>query len=402
MHDEIRQGLNEVESRIRGLREERARLKKVFDSAKAAYTESLAAGGEDNDSAARAAAMGAKSALDQVDQKLADAQEDQLGLLRRLGDRESGVAGFASPGLDGWNEAARKLSLADGDLRIDVPGASLIQAQVQAPSLPSSPSDGSFRVASQQPATVPSASIRYLYPVFSQSPFGGPGDLNATDYTVQFDQTELTGVERDPDQTSPAKATITPTIALANPSARTFAVVLDAVPARVFDSQGALRQLLGVEMARQLDQAIDAHTVDVIENASPPSGSTGTDLVTKIRNAISDMRDLGGEPSVIALTPSDAASLDLSVQPGTGDYIFATRISGEGSPVWSVVVREVPTITNPTLIDPNRLGVLYAGDGSVLVDPFGPNLKTNQVSVRTEVEARMHVRNIEQGAFVIA
>ena len=57
---------------------------------------------------------------------------------------------------------------------------------------------------------------------------------------------------------------------------------------------------------------------------------------------------------------------------------------------------------DPLLVDPLRLGVVYTGGGTLLVDPFGPNLKVNQVSIRAEAEAQFHVRNALQGAYVIA
>lgn len=158
--------------------------------------------------------------------------------------------------------------------------------------------------------------------------------------------------------------------------------------------------MLSVELARRLDQSIDGHTVSTIQAAVPPNGSTGANLIERIRNAIASMTDLGGEPSVIALTPTDAAAFDLSTD--AGGYVFV-RISGTDGQqrVWRLAVRVVPGLTAPTLIDPERLGLLYVGEGSVLADPYS-GMKQNLVRVRVEVEARMHVRNIGQGAFRIA
>jgi hypothetical protein len=122
--------------------------------------------------------------------------------------------------------------------------------------------------------------------------------------------------------------------------------------------------------------------------------------VAKIRNAVADARDLGSEPTVIALTPADAAALDLT-QDGAGNYVFSLRLAGSGSPVWSLQVREVPDVSAPLLVDPRALGLIYTGDGTVLVDPYS-SMERNLVRVRVEVEAKMHVRNVGQGAFAIA
>jgi hypothetical protein len=71
------------------------------------------------------------------------------------------------------------------------------------------------------------------------------------------------------------------------------------------------------------------------------------------------------------------------------------------SVVWRLLVREVPSISHPTLIDPQKLGLIYTGQGSVLLDPYS-SMTTNQVRARVEAEAVMHVRDIQQGAFQIA
>ena len=302
-------------------------------------------------------------------------------------------------GVTGWDEAVRKLSLAKGDLRVDVPGASLLAPSAQP--FPPSPRSGVAGITTDAGGPTVPVSSRWLYPGLVSSTFAA-GELQSTDFTVALPTSSgpLTGVERAPDSTDP-KQVLEPTVALATPTARTFAIVLDDIPARLFDSQAALRALLSNEASRRLSDAVDAHTVSTIEAATPPNGSTGADLVSQIRNAIADHRDLGSSPSLLALTPADAASLDLSVQPSSGDYIFRVDLEGSGSPVWSLVVREVPEISEPTLIDPARLGLLYVGEGSVLVDPYGAGLHHNTVDVRVEVDGRMHVRDV-LGAYQVA
>ena len=384
---ETREKLAQTEDRLRALRQEKARASNVADAAKAA-----AAGREDE--ASLTAAEAAVNAVKAIDSELEKVGGKQIDLLRSLGDAEAGLAGFASPGVNGWNEAAKALSLGDGNLRVDVAAATLLQPRI-APPLPVVPST---------PTAAAPIGIHLLYPVFEGLPFGdAPADLAATDYTVTFStmETGITGVEIPP-ATDTEKAVMPVDIGLATPTAKTFAVVAEQVPAKVFDSQASLRAFLSTEMARWLDEAYDAHVVSAIEGAGPSTGSpTGTTLVQKIRRAIAEHRELGGEPRYLALTPSDAAELDLS-EDSSGRQIFRVDLEGSGNPVWSLLVRESRSVTDPLLVDPVRLGVSYLGEGGVLVDPFGANLRTNQVSVRVEVEARFHVRNIVQGAYAIS
>lgn len=378
-----RENLEDLEARLRALRDEKGRATKVAEVAKAA------AAASDSDET-MAAAQGAVDTVRSIEAKIEQAQSEQVAALRQIGDAEAGLSGFSSPGLDGWHEASRKLSLSEGALRVDVGAQSLLQPSI-APSLPRSPTS----------STVPAApSRRWLYPGLEAKPFSG--DLSATDYTVTWDLTELTaltGVEIEP-ATDTEKASISPTIGLATVAASTFAVVLDSVPSQLFDNQDSLRQFLSIEMGRRISDAVDEHVVNAIETAAPPNGSTGSTLVKQVRNAIAAMRNLGGEPTLIALTPSAAATLDLS-EDTAGHQIFRVDLEGSGSPVWSLQVRESPSVAAPLLVDPRRLGVVYLGDGTVLVDPFGPNLRVNQVAIRAEVTGRAHVRNAQQGAYVI-
>ena len=81
-------------------------------------------------------------------------------------------------------------------------------------------------------------------------------------------------------------------------------------------------------------------------------------------------------------------------------YVFALRDTGTSSPLWALQVIETAAVTNPTLVDPARAGVLYVGSGSVTVDNLS-GLKTNVARIRTKIEALLHVRN-PQSIYVIA
>ena len=50
----------------------------------------------------------------------------QSALSHQLADAEQGRAGFASPGINGWDTAARTLSLAKGELQANVSGQTLL------------------------------------------------------------------------------------------------------------------------------------------------------------------------------------------------------------------------------------------------------------------------------------
>ena len=382
--------LREIEGRIRGLREERGRARKFAEAAKKVATQMDA--GQPGFDAAVGSAKPAVTGVREMDRELEALHEEQVALLGEAG-RPLGIIGAGSS--DGWAMAAANLD-PERSLRVNMAAASLLQAQA-APLLPRTPSSA--------PTPVLPPSNRNLFPIFETLPFPVGAETVATDFTASFSEAELTGgivgeIERDPDQVSPAKAELTPTIGYATVTAKTYAVTLDA-PARVFDSKDALRALLSGEMARQLRSRFDAAAVTALEAANPPSGSSGADLPAKIRNAVAAAHELGAEPQFLALTPSAAATLDLTQASGSGEYVFSVRTTSSASPIWNLIVREVPSINAPTLIDARRLAVVYVGEASVLADPYGENLKTNQISIRVEADAAFHVRDAV-GAYVIA
>lgn len=79
-----REPLLKVEATIKSLRQERARLSKIFEAAKTAAHEH-----EDSD-VTMATALSAKEAVNALDSQLDEANQEQVRLLKQLGDYESG------------------------------------------------------------------------------------------------------------------------------------------------------------------------------------------------------------------------------------------------------------------------------------------------------------------------
>ncbi len=81
--------------------------------------------------------------------------------------------------------------------------------------------------------------------------------------------------------------------------------------------------------------------------------------------------------------------------------MFSVKIANGGEGVWNLRVRVAPSVAHPLLVDTSKLGCVYVGSGSILVDPFGQNLASNLVTLRAEIECRAHVRSA-QAAYVIS
>ena len=295
MDADIRSRLHESENTIRRLREERGRLHKLFDGAKKAAQESE---GE----ATLNAAMAAKQSLAEIDEQLEEATATQIGLLKQVGDAEARLPGYTS-NVNGWREAARSLDLASGNLRVDLPGASLTRPTAEVPGGGAGNAGTAATISVRTAPTGPQPAPRCIRGRFRRSRSSRIRSFVTSDYTVSYSQTALSGVERDVDETT-TKADLDTTIGLATPEARMFAVTASGIPQRVFDSESSLQAFLEQEMRRRLDLELDQHVIDTIDAASPATGTpTGTGLIAKARRAVAEHRALGSSPSVLAISP---------------------------------------------------------------------------------------------------
>jgi hypothetical protein len=144
-----------------------------------------------------------------------------------------------------------------------------------------------------------------------------------------------------------------------------------------------------------VEKALDSHCFAQIVASTPLFGTSGADLIAKIRNGVASMRATGANPTIVVLNPTDAASLDLSAD--AGGYVFPTRDSGSGSPLWGLRVIERTSAAGtepPYLIDPQMLGMLYLGSARFEADPFSA-FRKNLTTLRVEVKGLYHVRNSE-------
>ena len=231
---------------------------------------------------------------------------------------------------------------------------------------------------------------RFLYPFLPTTNVEGASAV--TDFK-QSGRTLVGTVKRNLDSTAD-KASVDVTVSLVTENLSQFAVTINDVPNAILESIDLMRQFLDGEGRFQVEKAIDTHVLAQVVAASPPFGTSGSDLISKIRNGISTMRSTGANPSIVVLNPTDAASLDLSAD--AGGFVLATRDSGSGSPLWGLrVIERIGAGTEaPYLVDPQMLGMLYLGAARFEVDPYS-GFKKNLSTLRVEVTGLYHVRNAD-------
>jgi hypothetical protein len=271
---------------------------------------------------------------------------------------------------------------------VTIPGDDLVQTRAQ--SLPA------VATWNRLPGiTVPlGTDTRFLYPKLNQQSAGEASSV------LDFKQSArtLTGTVQRVLSSVAAKATLDVTVAAVTEDLVQFAVVLPAIPNQILESIPAFTAFMNSEGAYQVSKAIDAHVLAQIVAAAPSFSNTGTTQIDKIRNQIGSMRALGANPTILALQPTDSATLDLIAD--AGGYVFPTRDTGQSSPIFGCTTVEWTGTAPMYLIDPEMLGVLYLGSLRLDADPY-TGFAANTTALRVEVNGLFHVRNV-QGAYRIA
>jgi hypothetical protein len=395
-----RQKLRSIELELSEAREGQAVLRRDAEKAKAAFVKSDA---KDPSSGVYKRARKASDELADANKKVDDLTAVQVGTLKMFG--QNGRAGrdqngprSGTFGSDGWSHLARELDPQAGRNRVDVPLGDLLRSPAMA-GLTVTPSSGLSAPALYGPFIEKAQDTRHIWEAF---PFQqlDPGVLAISDYRQSGARTVTGAVERDPVSTA-SKAKLALAVTLETPPLKQQALIVDGVPAKLLEIEG-FDLFLRNELAYQLSLSLDKHVLAQIAAAAPPTGSTGPTLIEKARNGVSAMRALGGVPRVLALSPTDAAALDVQKTGTAGleQYVFGSKDSGSAGPLWNMAIVEVPGLEAPMLIDPKVLAMMYAGTAMLLLDPYS-GADTNTVRLRLEVEALLHIRDIA-GAYVIS
>lgn len=149
-------------------------------------------------------------------------------------------------------------------------------------------------------------------------------------------------------------------------------------------SQEGMRSTIETDLRLAILEARDAAIVSAINAASPANaGAPGTDLIERVRYAIAAMQESGYDPSVLALSPSDAADFDLMRSSGPEEfYVFGP--GNEARSPFGMKVVASKSVTTPLLIDPQSAGRRY--EGSLSLERFPENDgATNTSLVRLEM-----------------
>ncbi len=224
------------------------------------------------------------------------------------------------------------------------------------------------------------ADERYLAPVFNSQDSGTA--LHIQDFLVTARGIGSgDDVERDPTAVT-EKAEASVEITGVNSDLRMLAVMVRDVPNALLAAEGQLASVLEGEMRLQIRKALDEHCIAQIDAAGVAHGGTGSTVQELVRSGQNEMALNGFKPDVVAVSPGDAASVDLlKVVDEVSAYPFGLRV---------VVTPDVEDGA-PILVDTSKAGVLYTGALSVQSDPYS-GFSTNETSFRAEGLCLLHIR----------
>ncbi len=281
----------------------------------------------------------------------------------------------------GWEQLAVKLTRGKA-LTAEVPLGTVLRGK----NVESFPTADEYRT--EAPFVRFATDENYLFGVFPSRDAGN--SLSIHDFRQSGSRSVTGSVQRDPTATTP-KAELDVSIESVDEDLVQLAVVISDVPNAIFEADTTLMSFLASEMRLQLNEKLDQHVIQQIYAAGPPAGSTGDDQVAKIRNGLAAARALGANPTTLALSHIDAATLDLTTD--DGGYVFPLGATNSTSP-WSLRVVEAKSAPDPLIIDPVMAGTLYRGALKIDLDPY-TGFKNNTTNVRAEFTALMHIRNAD-------
>jgi hypothetical protein len=232
---------------------------------------------------------------------------------------------------------------------------------------------------------------RYIFGLFESS---DPGTaLSITDFRMVSRSVTESGsagpIERDP-LSDDEKAELDVEVDGFTADLAQLAVMCREIPNALLKSEPALGGLLGSEMRKALNRALDAHVVAAIAAASPDAGGSGSSVEELVRSGITAMQAKGVSPNVVVLNPEDAETVDLhTAVDSIVRFPFGLR----------VVVSTDVEAGAPLLIDTSVAGHLYQGGLEAASDPY-TGFSRNTTQIRSEFNCLMVVRNAD--AFFIA
>lgn len=243
---------------------------------------------------------------------------------------------------------------------------------------------------------------RRLYPALEQVPLNGATRVdelvaNARSLADPGDmQLAIDAVTEKPTTSSGAT--------LENFDVKMVASVSDPY-ANAIVSLPAFRDLVGQDMTIAYQDSLDDLVVNTLTDNAGTTDDDGADLFEKLRKAVTAIQAEGFNPTLAAVSPEDAETLDLTRAGSGGDptegpfLLTPSPRSSSFTPLWSLTLRIVKNLTSPIVLDPTAVR-LYLDNVRFDADPF-TGFSTNETRFRYEGPAIPVLRQ-PAGVYVVA
>ena len=241
---------------------------------------------------------------------------------------------------------------------------------------------------------------RRLYPALEQRPLDGAtrvDELVSTGRSLADPEAMQLAIDATSEKPVTASGAT-----LESYDVKMVATVSDPYPNAIV-SLPAFADLVNVDMTIAYQDSLDNLVVNTITDAAGTTDDAGDDLFEQLRKAVTVLQGEGFNPTLAAVSPEDAETLDLSRSGGSttddGPFILspAPRASGF-TPLWNLALRVVKGLDAPIVLDPSVIR-LYLDRVTFASDPFS-GFSTNETRFRFEGPAIPVVRQ-PMGVYVI-
>jgi hypothetical protein len=166
----------------------------------------------------------------------------------------------------------------------------------------------------------------------------------------------------------------------------------------------AFRDLINDDLSVAYNDSFDILVTNELATSAGNTDDAGSDLFEQLRKAVTVIQGEGFNPTLAAVSPTDAETLDLSRSGGstTGDGPFILSPAPRGTafdPLWNLRIRVVKNLAAPIVLDPSTVRV-YADNPRFDADPY-TGFSTNESRFRLEGPALCVVRQ-PGGIYVVA
>lgn len=271
---------------------------------------------------------------------------------------------------NGWRDLAAQLVKASPGTKVTVPLSSLISVKA-----PTSQPTTEYGISRRPGIDALTEDLRYMFRALPTEQLNA-GVLHIESLRVASHGVASGSVERADPTSTTTKAEVDVDIDFFSVDTAQFAATCSNIPSAILDSEPALQATLQNALQIELYKALALHTFRKLDDDTGIGGVVGgSNFQTKIRKAVTQLRQQGASPDIALISDSDDEAMSLLAFNDANlprDYPFGLNLLPS------------PLLQSGEFFVMEKAGVVvHLGSASTLVDPYS-GMDSNKVRIRME------------------